>query len=98
MFITKKQLPRRTFLRGLGATVALPLLDSMVPAFAAGEKPVMRLGVIYSPNGRIMGNWTPKTEGTGFELTPTLEPLAPFRENVLVLSGLNITAADPRPG
>ena len=98
MMIFKKTIPRRTFLRGLGATVALPLLDSMVPAFAAGEKPAMRLGVIYSPNGRIMGNWIPQTEGAAFELTPTLEPLAPFRENVLVLSGLNIKAADPLPG
>ena len=95
MMIFKKAIPRRTFLRGLGATVALPLLDSMVPAFAAGPS-VTRVGYVYNPNGRIMAKWTPATEGSAFELTPTLEPLAPFRDQMLVLSGLNIKAADPR--
>ncbi len=98
MMVFQKAIPRRTFLRGLGATVALPLLDSMVPAFAAGEKPVLRLGYIYNPNGRIMSRWVPRTEGAGYELTPTLEPLAPYRDQFMVLSGLDIKAADPLPG
>jgi hypothetical protein len=102
MMIFKKALPRRTFLRGVGTTLALPLLDSMVPAFAAATdpaaKPALRLGYVYLPVGRIMSKWTPKTEGAGFEFTPTLEPLAPFRDQLLVVSGLNIKAADPRPG
>ena len=80
------------FLKGLGATVALPLLDAMVPAMAAVNespaKPVQRLGVVYVPNGRIMQNWTPATEGAGFALPPTLAPLAPYRDRLMVLSGL----------
>jgi Protein of unknown function (DUF1552) len=102
MMIFKKTLPRRTFLRGMGTTLALPLLDSMVPAFATTDdplvKPRVRLGYIYLPAGRIMNRWTPQTEGAGFELTPTLEPLAPFRDQLLVLSGLNVKAADSEPG
>ena len=92
MIITKKALPRRTFLRGLGTTLALPLLDAMVPAFAATRntagKPACRMGFVYVPNGIIMDRFTPATEGAGFELTPILKPLAPFRDRFLVLSGL----------
>jgi hypothetical protein len=92
MMIFQKAIPRRTFLRGLGATVALPLLDGMVPAFAStvdgAAKPAIRLGFVYVPNGIFMEKWTPKTEGAAFEMTPTLEPLAPFRDRLLVLSGL----------
>ena len=99
MMIFKKAIPRRTFLRGFGATLALPLLDGMVPAFGAtgntAAKPTVRMTFIYGPNGRIMNKWTPTKEGAAFELTPTLEPLAPFRDRLLVLSGLNIKAADP---
>jgi hypothetical protein len=91
-------LPRRTILRGLGATIALPLLDCMVPAFAhsakTAAKPVRRLGVIYAPNGKNMLSWTPATEGAGFEFTPTLKPLEPFRDRLLVLSGLCNKEAD----
>ena len=99
MMIFKKAIPRRTFLRGVGTTLALPMLDSMVPALAAkgntaAQQPV-RLTFTYGPNGRIMNKWTPAKEGAAFELTPTLEPLAPFRDRLLVLSGLNIKAADP---
>jgi hypothetical protein len=93
-----KAIPRRTFLRGVGTTLALPLLDSMVPAFAATVAPTLRVGYVYLPVGRIMKKWIPATEGAGFEMTPTLEPFAPFRDQMLVLSGLNIKAADPRPG
>lgn len=92
MIVTKKALSRRTVLRGLGASLALPLLDGMVPAFAAGRhaaRPTLRLGVVYLPNGVAMKSWTPTAEGTAFELTPILEPLAPFRDQLVVISGLN---------
>ena len=102
MIVTKKAIPRRTVLRGLGAAVALPLLDSMVPALTAARRtvasPVVRLGAVYLPNGMSMASWTPVTEGSGFEFSPTLMPLAPFRDRVLVLSGLCNRAADPNPG
>lgn len=100
MMVFKKSMPRRTFLRGAGATLALPLLDAMVPAFAASNaaKPPLKLGFIYLPVGRIMENWTPATVGPDYELTPTLEPLAPFREQMLVISGLDVKAADLLPG
>ena len=93
MIITKRSLPRRTLLRTMGATLALPLLDAMVPALSATAKtaanPARRLGVIYVPNGMAMEHWTPAAEGAGFELTPILRPLAPFRDRLLVLSNLN---------
>ena len=93
MFITKKAIPRRTFLRGLGTTLALPLLDGMLPAFASAadtaSKTPLRFSTVYLPNGVMMDKWTPKTEGSGFELTPILEPLAPFRDHMLLLSGLS---------
>src|SRR5437879_5554516 len=89
----KKAIPRRTFLRGVGATLALPLLDGMVPAFAStldpAAKPVVRFSTVYVPNGEIMEKWTPQREGAAFELTPILEPLAPFRDQLLVLTGLD---------
>jgi Protein of unknown function (DUF1552) len=87
-FLTAKPLPRRTILRGLGATLAIPLLDAMTPAFAQAAKPVHRFQTFYVPNGMAMEYWSPRTEGTSFELTPILEPLAPFRNQLLVLSGL----------
>ena len=78
MMIFKKVIPRRTFLRGASATLALPLLDSMVPAFAAtsgtAAKPPIRLAFVYVPNGAIMDKWTPAAEGAAFEFTPILEP------------------------
>ena len=90
MVITKKYLSRRTALRGLGATIALPLLDSMVPAFAAvrssAARPIKRLGAVYVPNGMSMPNWTPAAVGS-LELTPILSPLAPVQDRVLVVSG-----------
>jgi Protein of unknown function (DUF1552) len=88
-------LNRRTLLRGLGGALALPLLDSMIPArAAAGTKPIIRLGFVYTPNGMIPAGWLPKIEGAGFEITPTMRPLAPFRENLLVLSNLTQRTAD----
>jgi hypothetical protein len=92
MAFLSKSLPRRTVLRGLGATMALPFLDAMIPAFSlrglAAAKPVHRFQTFYVPNGMAMEYWLPKGEGTAFELSPILEPLAPFREQMLVLSGL----------
>lgn len=92
MIVTKKHLQRRTFLRGLGTTLALPFLDAMVPAFAAPKlgatKPVVRMGFVYVPNGIISAGWSPLGEGANFEFNSTMKPLAPFRENTLVLSGL----------
>ena len=88
-FLTAKPLARRTVLRGLGATMALPVLDAMTPAFVrAAAKPVHRFQTFYVPNGMAMEYWLPATEGAAFELTPILEPLAPFRSQMLVLSGL----------
>jgi hypothetical protein len=85
-------LPRRTFLRGLGAAVALPLLDAMVPALSRTVKgaaaPVRRLGIVYLPNGMAMQYWTPTAVGPAFEITPVLEPLARYRDRLLVVSGL----------
>ncbi len=102
MIITKKAIPRRTILRGMGTALALPLLESMVPALAAMEsttaKRATRLSFVYSPNGMIMDHWTPLTEGAGFQLPPTLQPLAPFRDRMLVLSGLSHNLAYPQPG
>ena len=98
MFITKKHLPRRTFLRGVGATLALPLLDAMVPARTllaqTAAKPLPRLGFVYVPHGAIMDKWTPATEGAGFEFSPILKPLEPFRDYLNVVSGLGHRAAD----
>ena len=92
MMITKTALPRRSVLRGMGAAVALPLLDAMVPALTAFAKtpaaPVRRLGVVYVPNGMIMPSWTPAGEGP-LDLSPTLQSLASFRDRMLVFSGLD---------
>ena len=95
MVITKLALPRRTFLRGVGATMALPLLDAMVPAMKAASPSVPRFAPIYIGNGANMFEWTPATEGVGFELSPSLQPLAPFRDQMMVLTGLdNFPATD----
>ena len=93
MIVTRKSLDRRFFLRGFGTALALPFLDAMTPAFAAASKsagaPPMRMAFLYVPNGIIMKDWTPKAEGRGYEFTKTLKPLEPFREKMLVLSGLD---------
>ena len=100
MIITNKALPRRTFLRGVGAAMALPVLDSMFPvrlsATRFGATSPIRLGYVYTPNGIIGCSeksprqyvWTPKTAGANFEFSPTMKPLEPFRENLVVFSGL----------
>src|SRR5215467_2104456 len=89
MVILKKSIPRRTFLRGAGAALALPFLDAMTPALAAQAARPIRMCFIEVPNGIMMDKWTPATEGAGFALTPILEPLAQFRNRMLVLSGLD---------
>ena len=92
MFITKKHLSRRTFLQGVGATVALPLLDSMVgaqtPLRQSSAAPKTRFVAFYIPHGATMDKWTPAKEGTGFEFTEILKPLEPFRDRVNIVSGL----------
>src|SRR5580658_4519214 len=82
-------LSRRTILRGIGTAMALPLLDSMIPARAAtAQKPIIRLGFVYTPNGMIPKGWLPAKEGAEFEITPTLRPLEPFRDDLVVVSNL----------
>ena len=93
MIITRKAVPRRAVLRGIGAGLALPLLDGMVPAFAAirnsAASPVPRFGVFYVPNGMAMKHWTPEADGVGFETTRLLAPLEAYRDQMTVLTGLN---------
>jgi hypothetical protein len=93
MFITKTALPRRTVLRGFGAMLTLPWLDAMIPAFASSAQTdasrIRRFAVVYVPNGMAMDRWTPVATGSAFELSPILQPLAGFRDRMLVVSGLN---------
>lgn len=93
MMITRKVISRRTVLRGIGATVALPLLDSMVPALSAqagtAANPKARFGFVYVPHGSIMNQWTPAQEGVGFEFSTILKPLERFREHVNVFTNLD---------
>src|SRR4051794_39308959 len=102
MIVSKKAIARRTVLRGMGSVLALPLLDSMMPALTALQKtaarPINRFAVMYVPNGMIMKHYLPASEGAGYELTPTLRALAPYREQVLVLSGLECIPTPGRPG
>jgi hypothetical protein len=99
MIITRKHLSRRTFLRGAGAVIGLPLLDAMVPALGwadgAARPAPTRLCFVYVPNGMVMQDWTPATQGKNFELTPILRPLERFREHTLVLSHLACHNANP---
>ena len=90
MFITRKQLPRRTFLKGLGTAIALPMLDAMTPALAAAPNLPVRLAFLYVPNGVVnIDWWRPKGEGRDFEFSRLMKPLEQFREDILVLSGLD---------
>jgi hypothetical protein len=105
MIISRKHLSRRTFLRGVGAVIGLPLLDAMVPALGWAQATRVpapsRLCYVYVPNGMVMQNWTPATQGSDFEFTPILRPLERFREHTLVLSSLdchNANALGDGPG
>src|SRR5215475_10160753 len=102
MIISKKVISRREVLRGMGAMLALPLLDAMVPALSAqgktAAKGINRFGVMYVPNGMIMNKWTPVLDGSAFELTPTLSSLSPYRDQLLVLSNLACVPTPGRPG
>src|SRR5262245_40258692 len=92
MISTRKAISRRTVLRGIGTAVALPFLDAMVPALTSAQngpaKPVKRFGVVYHPNGVIYDKWLPKGVGTEFEISPVLTPLAPFRDKLVIVTGL----------
>ena len=95
MVIMKTALPRRTFIRGVGATLALPFLDAMVPALSAQSKAAPRFAAIYCGNGANMNDWTPSTEGSGFTFSPILKPLEAFRDRTVVFTGLdNFPATD----
>ncbi len=97
MIITRKTINRRTILRGTGAVLALPLLDAMISSATAMEASAAarkRLHVIYTPNGMLMQNWTPASEGEGYAITPTLKPLEPYRSKMLVISGLDHAQAE----
>ena len=99
MIITRMSLPRRTFLRGVGATLALPLLDAMVPALSAlsqtAAQPKMRMGFTYVPNGIQMESFRPKSAGAGFDVTPILRSLEPYRNQTIIFGGLANTQANP---
>ena len=99
MMITKKALPRRTFLRGMGVSVALPLLDAMVPAMTAmaatPARPVRRLGYVFIPMGSDINRWTPPGEGTLTELSPILQPLEPVKHHITVLTNMELRNAYP---
>jgi hypothetical protein len=102
MFITKKHIPRRTFLRGAGVTLALPLLDAMVPARTllaqTAAAPPPRFVGIFNPHGMAPGYWIPDKEGTGFKFPVIFEPLEPYRERLVILSGLHARSAEAPEG
>src|SRR5215470_4747835 len=98
MFIAKKHLSRRTFLRGAGVTLGLPLLDAMIPAATAlsqtAAKPAPRMAFIYIPHGAVMDRWSPKATGKTFEFSQILKPLEPFRDQITIVSGLRNKPAE----
>jgi hypothetical protein len=94
MFITKKALPRRTFLKAMGTTIALPYLDAMAPALSAQARPTLRFGFVYIANGVIQNQWNPAATGAGFDLPPILQPFAGVRNEINILSGLSHLQAD----
>jgi hypothetical protein len=92
MIITHKHIPRRTFVKGMGVAIGLPMLDAMTPALAGARRPTtapVRLSFVYVPNGIVMKEWRPKAVGKGFEFTRILKPLESLREDLFVLSGLD---------
>ncbi len=101
MFITKKHLSRRTLLRGLSASMGLPLLDAMIPAGTALAKtaaaPKPRLAFVYFPHGAVMADWTPKATGAGFDFPQIIAPLKPFQKRLTIVSGLENKSAIAAP-
>jgi hypothetical protein len=99
MIITKKSLPRRTFLRGaFGTLVAMPFMDAMIPALSAQAKRPFRFGAIYIPNGIYPQQWHPETAGTGFEFKPIMQPLEPFKNSLVTISGMKAPDGNPDMG
>src|SRR4051812_25237195 len=102
MIVTRKHLPRRTFLRGAGTALALPLLDAMIPAMRAerltAAAPVRRLGFVYYPLGVDQDRWKPTGEGADYPLSEALAPLAPHKKKLLVFSGLSSDPDRTKPG
>lgn len=102
MFVTKKHLSRRTFLRGAGVAIGLPFLEAMLPAQtplkSTAANPKSRFTAIFFPHGMAPGYWVPKTEGPGFELPFIMQPLEPLRDRTVILSGLYCKSAEPPPG
>jgi len=100
MVIFKKTMPRRTFLRGIGAAISMPMLSAMMPAMAtlAEGKMPLRVGYVYTPNGIIREQWRPASRGTNFEMTNILKNWEPFRDKVLVLSNMNNGASETVDG
>src|SRR6266545_4793430 len=103
MYLTKMHIPRRTFLRGAGTILALPLLDAMVPARAlagqtAAAQTKTRFTGIFVPHGMAPGYWVPAKEGTGFEFPMIMSPLEPYRDRTVIMSGLWSKSAEPPPG
>jgi hypothetical protein len=98
MFITKQHLSRRMFLRGAGVTLGLPFLEAMLPAQTPLAAPKTRFTGIFFPHGMAPGHWAPKTEGSVFEFPFIMEPLQPFRDRVVILSGLHARSAEPPAG
>src|SRR6187431_1514571 len=100
MYLSKKHIPRRTFLRGAGVTLALPLLDAMVPALTATARtaaaPVPRLAFFGVANGIHMPHFRPAGTATGFELSPVLRPLAAFADQMVIVEGLSNSSADTK--
>src|SRR5512139_3401732 len=98
MYLTRRSLPRRTFLKAAGASIALPLLDAMIPAATAlantAAAPKPRLGFVYFPHGAVMEKWTPSAEGRDFPLSPILEPLAPLKSHLSVVSNIGNKPAE----
>ena len=96
MFVARKSLSRRTMLKVLGGTISLPFLDAMMPAFSSRTRAAAtprRFGVVYFPNGAIMQQFTPAAVGSGFEFTPILKPLEPFKDSLIVVT--NLTRSHP---
>jgi len=101
MLVLKKSIPRRSFLRGAGAAVALPILDAMFPALATVKHRIeapRRFSIIYAPNGMNMADWTPAATGKAYKMSPTLEPFMPYKDQMIVLSGLDNQEGNPLPG